>query len=47
MHLGSRGDEGSGNVGDHAVHTREQDLPLWEWEVKAMPEITAPTAPVA
>ena len=21
---------GCGNVGDHAAHTREQDLPLWE-----------------
>ena len=38
---------GCGNVGDHAVHTREEDPPLWEWAVKAMPEITAPSAPVA
>ena len=38
---------GCGNVGDHAVHTREQDLPLWEWVVKVMPEIKAPLAPVA
>ena len=38
---------GCGNVGDHAVHTREQDIPLWEWAVRAMPEITAPSAPVA
>ena len=38
---------GCGNVGDHATHTREQDTPLWEWAVRAMPEITAPSAPVA
>ena len=36
-----------GNVRDHVTHTREQDLPLWEWEVRAMTEITAPLAPVA
>ena len=38
---------GCGNVGDHATHTREQDLPLWEWAVRLMPEITAPLALVA
>ena len=38
---------GCGNAGDHATHTREQDIPLWEWAVRAMPEITAPLAPVA
>ena len=36
-----------GNVGDHATHTQEQDIPLWEWSVRAMPEITAPLAMVA
>ena len=35
------------NVGDHVTHTQEQDLPLWEWAVRAMPEITAPSTPVA
>ena len=38
---------GCGNVGDHVTHNREQDLPLWGWAVRAMPEITAPLAPVA
>ena len=46
-HIKGMCNTGCGNVGDHAVHTREQDLPLWEWAVKAMPEITAPSAPVA
>ena len=38
---------GCGNVGDHATHTREQDIPLWEWAVRTMPEIRAPLAPAA
>ena len=38
---------GCGNVGDHVTHTWEQDLPLWEWAVRLMPDITAPSAPVA
>ena len=38
---------GCGNVGYPVTHTWEQDLPLWEWAVRAMPEITAPLAPVA
>ena len=38
---------GCGNVGDHVTHTREQDLLLWEWAVRAIPEITASSAPVA
>ena len=46
-HIKGMCNTGCGNVGDHAVHTREQDLHLWEWAVKAMPEITAPSAPVA
>ena len=41
-HIKGMCNTGCGNVGDHAVHTREQDLPLWEWAVKAMPKITAP-----
>ena len=38
---------GCGNVRDHVTHTREQDLPLWRWAVREIPEITAPSAPVA
>ena len=41
-HIKGMCNTGCGNVGDHAMHTREQDLPLWEWAVKAMPDITAP-----
>ena len=46
-HLKGMCNTGCGNVGDHAVHTREQGLSLWEWAVRAMPEILAPSAPVA
>ena len=46
-HIKGMCNTGCGNVGDHTVHTREQDPPLWEWAVKAMPEITAPSALVA
>ena len=46
-HIKGMCNTGCGNVGDLAVHTCEQELPLWEWAVKAMPEITAPSAPVA
>ena len=46
-HIKGMCNTGCGNVGDHAVHTHEQDLPLWEWAVKAMPDITAPSTPVA
>ena len=35
------------NVTYHVAHTREQDLPLWGWAVRAMPVITATSAPVA
>ena len=38
---------GCGNVGVHVTHTQEKDLPLWVWAVRAMPEITSPSAPVA
>ena len=38
---------GCRNVGYHVTQTREQDLPLWELAVRAIPEITAPSAPVA
>ena len=46
-HIKGMCNTGCKNVGDNAVHTREQDIPLWEWTVRAMPEITAPSAPVA
>ena len=36
-----------GNVGDHVMHTRYQELFLWGWDVRVMPEITAPSVPVA
>ena len=35
-----------GNVTDHIAHTQEQDLPLWGWAVRAIPEIVTPSAPV-
>ena len=38
---------GCGNVGYHVTHTQEQDPPLWGWAVRSMPEITAPSVPVA
>ena len=37
---------GGENVTDHVAHTREQDLPLWGWAVRSMPEISEPSAPV-
>ena len=46
-HIKGMCNTGCDNVGDHITHTREQDLPLWGWAVRAMPEITAPSAPVA
>ena len=46
-HIKGMCNTGCGNAGDHAVHTREQNLLLWEWAVKAILEITAPLAPVA
>ena len=46
-HIKGMCNTGCDNVGDHITHTREQDLPLWGWAVRAMPEITAPLAPVA
>ena len=46
-HIKGMCNTGCGNVGDHVTHTWQQDLPLWGWTVMAMPEITAPSAPVA
>ena len=38
---------GCGNAADHVAHTREKDVPLWGWYVRAMSDITAPVVPVA
>ena len=46
-HIKGMCNTGCGNVGDHATHTQEQDTPLWEWAVRVMPDITAPSALVA
>ena len=46
-HIKGMCNTGCGNVGDHATHTREKDIPLWDWAVRVMPDITAPSAPVA
>ena len=37
---------GCGNATDHVTHIREQDLPLWVWAVRAIPEIADPSASV-
>ena len=37
---------GCRNVTNHVVHTWEQNLPLWGLAVRAMPEISTPSAPV-
>ena len=47
FHIKGMCNTGCGNVTDHVAHTREQDLPLWGWAMRAMSEITAPLAPVA
>ena len=46
-HIKEMCNTGCSNVGDHITHTWDQDPPLWGWAVKDMPEITAPSAPVA
>ena len=46
FHIKGMCNTGCGNAADHVTHTREQDLPLCGWAVRAMPEITAPSAPV-
>ena len=35
---------GCGNMTNNVAHTREQNLPLWVWAVREMPEIAAPLA---
>ena len=46
FHIKGMCNAGCGNVIDHVAHTREQDLPLWGWAVRSMPDISAPLAPV-
>ena len=33
---------GCGNTANHVAHTQEQNLPLWVWAVRSMPEIAPP-----
>ena len=47
LHIKVMCNMGCKNAANHVPHTREQDLPLWRWAVRAMPEIAAPVAPVA
>ena len=46
FHIKGMCNTGCGNTANHVVHTREQDLPLWGWSVRAMPEIAVPSEPV-
>ena len=47
FHIKGMCNTGCGNAANHVAHTQEQDLPNWGWAGRAMPEITAPVAPVA
>ena len=44
FHIKGMCNTGCGNANDHVTHTLEQDLPLWGWAVRAMPEIAAASA---
>ena len=46
FHIKGMCNTGYGNAEDHVAHTWEQDLPLWGWDVRAMPETTVTSAPV-
>ena len=46
FHVKGMCNAGCGNAGGHKPHSREQDLPLWGWAVKAMPAVQAPVEPV-
>ena len=46
FHITGMCSTGCRNASDHVAQTWEQDLPLGGWAVRAMPEITAPLAPV-
>ena len=47
FHIKEMCNTGCRNAADHFPHTREQDPPLWGWAVQKIPEIAAPTAPIA
>ena len=47
FHIKGMCNTGCRNAADHVPHTREKDLPLWGWAVWQMPDIAAPTAPIA
>ena len=46
FHIKGMCNTGCRNATDQVTHTWEQDLPLWGWAVRAMPDIAAPSAPV-
>ena len=46
FHIKGMCNTGFWNGAYHVAHTREQDLPLWGWSVRAMLEIMATLAPV-
>ena len=46
FHIKGMCNTGCRNAADHVAHIREQDLPLWGWSIRVMPEIAAPSAPV-
>ena len=46
FHIKGMCNMGYGNAANHVAHTWEQDLPLWGWAVRAMPEIAVPLARV-
>ena len=47
FHIKGMCNTGSGNAANHFTHAQEQDLPLWGWAIRAMPEIMVHVAPVA
>ena len=47
FHIKGMDNTGCRNAADHVLHTQKQDLPLWRWDLQALPEITAPVAPIA
>ena len=44
FHIKGMCNMGCRNAAGHVAQTWEQDLPFWVWAVRAMPEITAPSA---
>ena len=45
FHIKDTCNTGCRNMTDHVAYTPDQDLPLWGWAVRAMPEIAASLAP--